>query len=184
MMSNPILSKAPTGGQWRTRRVVLIAVECLGLLVLSAPQAIAGKAAPPADTQARYATLKTAPVNARGGPGEDYKALWTYQAKGVPLQIVEDSGDWRRVCDPEGGLGWVRAHSLDGRRTVMRTAPSDLPMRRSASAEAKISAVLAARATAALLGCKGGWCRISVDHATGWVRADELWGTAEGPQCK
>jgi SH3-like domain-containing protein len=184
MMSKPILSKAPREGQWRMRAPWRFAGECLLLLVLSAPEAMAKQVSAPDTSQPRYATLKVAPVNARGGPGEDYKALWTYQKRGVPVQIVEESDDWRRICDPEGGLGWVRARALDGRRTVMRMAPSDLPMRRGPSADAKISAVLAARATASLLGCKGGWCRISVDHATGWVHGDDLWGTADAPQCK
>ena len=185
MKSNPLLSKAPGGGQWRARAGAPIAACVLSMLCLSAP-AWAGKAPMPTTaTQPRYVTLKSAPVNARGGPGEDYKALWTFQAKGVPLQVVEESDDWRRVCDPEGGLGWVRARTLDGtHRRVMRITGSDLEMRRGPSAEAKVSAVLAARSTAQLLGCKGGWCRISVDHATGWVRGDEVWGAADGLQCK
>ena len=161
-----------------------IAAECAGLLFLAAPHALAAKPAAPTPAALRYAALKTAPVNARGGPGEDYKALWTFQAKGVPVQIVEESDDWRRVCDPEGGLAWVRARALDSRHRVMRMAQRDLPLRRAPSTEAKITAVLAAHATADLLSCKAGWCRITVDHATGWVRADEVWGTGEGPQCK
>jgi SH3-like domain-containing protein len=165
-----------------------ISGECLLLFILCTASAQAGrppaKSAQPEATQLRYATLRAAPVNARGGPGEDYKALWTYQAKGVPVQIVEVSEDWRRICDPEGGLAWVRARTLDNRRTVMRIVPSDLPMRRGPSADAKIGAVLAARATAALMGCKAGWCRIGVDHTTGWARAGDLWGAGDGPQCK
>jgi SH3-like domain-containing protein len=97
---------------------------------------------------------------------------------------VEEADDWRRICDPEGGLAWVRSRALDSRRTVMRVAPSDLPIRRSPAADAKISAVLAAKSTAALQGCEHGWCKINVDHASGWVRAGELWGVADGRQCK
>jgi len=187
-MSNAILSKAPVRGQWRMRRLRAISVQCLLATALCAAPALAAKApkaAPAAaPTQPTYATLKAAPVNARGGPGEDYKALWTYQAKGVPVQIVEQSEDWRRICDPEGGLAWVRARALDSRHTVMRTIPKDLPMRRAPNLDAKVSAVLAGRATALLMTCKAGWCRISVDHTTGWVRDDELWGAADAPQCK
>ncbi len=160
-----------------------IAADCLILLVVSAPEASAAKPAAEADTP-RYATLKVAPVNARGGPGEDYKALWTFQAKGVPVQIVEESEDWKRICDPEGGLAWVRARALDGRHRVMRTAQTDLPMRRGPSGDAQVTAILAAHATADLLTCKAGWCRITVDHATGWVRQSDVWGAADGPQCK
>ncbi len=187
MKLRAILSKAPAGGQWRKRKLVAIAVG--GAIVFSgAASGITKPVATPSDDAPvvglSYATLRRAPVNARVGPGEDYKALWTFQAHGVPLQVVEESGDWRRVCDPEGGLAWVRARALDSRRTVMRIALSDLPMRRAPSMEAKATAVLAARATAQLLTCKAGWCRISVDHASGWVRADEVWGAGDGPQCK
>ncbi len=178
------LSKAPTGGQWRNRARVAIAAEWFALSLVAAPGARAGSAPSSDPAQPRYATLKLAPVNARIGPGEDYKAIWTYQAKGVPVQIVEESDDWRRICDPEGGLAWVRSRAIDPRRTVMRIKPSDLPMRRGPSADAKVIAVLAARATAALLGCERGWCRISVDHATGWVRPDDLWGVSDARQCK
>ncbi len=183
----PILSKAVPGGQWPKR---VIAGLGFGLVVqfAGAPEAFARLFAKPVDKPAApglsWATLRRAPVNARVGPGEDYKAVWTFQAHGVPLQIVEESGDWRRVCDPEGGLAWVRARTLDSHRTVMRTAMTDLPMHRDPADDAKVTAILAARATAQLLTCKTGWCRISVDHATGWVRADDVWGAADGPQCR
>jgi SH3-like domain-containing protein len=187
MKLRPILSKAPAGGQWRKRKLVAIAVGGAVVLSGAAPMlarpVLAPSDAPPVGGLS-YATLRRAPVNARVGPGEDYKAVWTYQAHGVPLQVVEESGDWRRVCDPEGGLAWVRARALDSKRTVMRVALSDLPMRRAPSADAKVTAVLASRSTAQLLTCKSGWCRISVDHAAGWVRADEVWGSGDGPQCK
>lgn len=185
-MIDEILSKAPRGGQWRMRARPVISAVCLGLGLLESAcggQAAADRGADD-PSKPRYATLKAAPVNARVGPGEDYKALWTYQVKGVPVQIVESADDWRRICDPDGGLAWVRARALDSRRTVMRVVPSDLPMRRGPSAEAKVSAVLAARATADLLGCQRGWCRISVDHAVGWVRPSDLWGASDGRQCK
>ncbi|MFV4649139.1 SH3 domain-containing protein, partial [Mycobacterium tuberculosis] len=120
-------------------------------------------------------------MNARGGPGEDYKALWQYTAKGLPMQVVEETTDWRRVCDPEGGLGWVRVSSLDPRHTVMRTGVSDLPLRSRPTSDARAVALLATRAVADLVECKGGWCKISVDHATGWVRADEIWGATDAP---
>lgn len=186
--SELLLSKGPAGGQWRRGPGRLFPAFAV-FLCAQLPPALACAAAKSAPAPAeeagpRYATLKSAPVNGRVGPGEDYKALWTFQAKGVPVQIVEETPDWRRICDPEGGLAWVRARALDNRRTVMRVQPSDLPMRRRPSADSRVSAVLAARATASLQVCRGGWCKISVDHASGWVRPQEVWGVAEGRQCR
>ena len=156
-------------------------------MTAAGPATAAGKAperTPSGEPVPRYVTLKAAPVNARGGPGEDYRALWRYTAKGLPLQVVEETADWRRVCDPEGGLGWVRASALDGRRTVMRTRGGDLALGARPAADARVVAMLAARATADLVESKGGWRRISVDHAMGWVRVGEVWGAADAPQCQ
>ncbi len=151
----------------------------------TAVDAAPGKAPTPSgEPTPRYVTLKAAPMNARAGPGEDYRALWQYTVRGVPLQVVEETQDWRRVCDPEGGLGWVRANAVDPRHTVMRMGGSDLRLLAHPSPEARTVAVLAARAVADLLDCRSGWCRLSVDHATGWVRANQVWGTAAAPQCR
>lgn len=132
----------------------------------------------------RYVTLKVAPVNARGGPGEDYKALWTYQVRGVPLQVVEETADWRRVCDPDGGLAWIHKRTVDARRTVMRLEAHDLPLLRAPSDDAKPAAVLAGRSVAELATCKAGWCRLTASHASGWARAGSVWGTSDKAQCR
>ncbi len=181
-----VFSKAPSKGQWG-RPAGLACVLLVAVLAASGGDAAAaatpGERTPSGEPVPRYVTLKAAPVNARGGPGEDYRALWRFVAKGLPLQVIEETADWRRVCDPEGGVGWVRATALDGRRTVMRTRDGDLPLRARPAADARVVALLAARATADLIACKSGWCRISVDHATGWVRAGDVWGGAESLQC-
>ncbi len=132
----------------------------------------------------RWVTLKKAPVNARGGPGEDYKLLWVYPSKGIPLQIVEESQDWRRVCDPEGSVGWVHRRALESRRSVMRTSPRELILRDRPSDTARAAAVMAGRSTAELIGAKGDWRQVNVDHAKGWVRANEVWGLADKVQCR
>ena len=158
-----------------------------GRYATAAPPAATAEAAlrtPSGQPVPRYATLKTAPVNARGGPGEDYKLLWVYPRKGLPLQIVEETDEWRRVCDPEGSVGWVHRRSLTERRSVMRTRQSDLPLRAQPSDTARASAVLAGRSTAELVKCKAGWCEVGVDHAKGWVRTGEVWGLIDKPQCK
>jgi SH3-like domain-containing protein len=178
-----VFSKAPPAVQGFAGQALAVA----GLLLFWAlpVRAVAPRARTPSgEPVPRYVTLRAAPVNARGGPGEDYRALWQYTAKGLPLQVVEETDSWRRVCDPEGGLGWVRASAVEGHRAVMRLGARDLPIRARPNEQARAIAVLAARATADLLTCKAGWCRVSVDHATGWVRAGEVWGAADAPQCR
>lgn len=133
----------------------------------------------------RYVSLKFSEVNARVGPGDDYRRLWIYHARGLPVQVVAETTEWRRVCDPEGGLAWVHRRTTDGQRMVMRTQASAAPLRRSPHAQQRPAAFLAPGALAQLDRCNAdGWCRIKVDGFTGWAPAGSLWGVDERAQCR
>ncbi len=132
----------------------------------------------------RYVSLKFGEVNARGGPGDDYRLLWVYRTHGLPVQVVAETRDWRRVCDPMGGLAWVKGTGVDGRRTVMRLQPSRLPLLATPDPSAKVQAFLDGRAVASLERCKGGWCKIKAPGASGWTPQSAVWGTDARPQCR
>ena len=132
----------------------------------------------------RYVSLKFDVVNARSGPGDDHRLLWIYHARGLPVQVVAETVEWRRICDPQGGLAWVHRRTTDGRRMVMNPGPGAVALRRSAKPGASAAALLNPRALAALDRCTRGWCRVRAEGATGWAAANQLWGTAPDPQCR
>lgn len=132
----------------------------------------------------RYLTLKFATVNARSGPGDDHRLLWVYHARGLPVQVVAETAEWRRICDPEGGVAWVHRRVTDGRRGVINTGDRPSPLYRKPKTGAAVAAYLGARSMAALDRCQKGWCKVKADGATGWVREGALWGTSETLQCR
>ncbi|ODT86174.1 MAG: hypothetical protein ABS78_17670 [Phenylobacterium sp. SCN 70-31] len=132
----------------------------------------------------RYVTLKFGEVNARAGPGDDHRLLWVYRTRGLPVQVVAETSDWRRVCDPEGGKAWVHKRVTDGRRAVINLGSRPQPLLRKPRTGAETAAFLGARALASLDRCDKGWCRVKADRATGWVRQGALWGTTDTPQCR
>lgn len=132
----------------------------------------------------RYVSLKFGEVNARAGPGDDHRLLWIYRVRGLPVQVVAETAEWRRVCDPSGGLAWVHRRTTDGRRMVMNTHAELVALHRSPKGKSSISAYLNTRALAALDRCSKGWCRVKADGANGWTPATALWGTDEAPQCR
>ena len=104
---------------------------------------------------------------------------------GLPVQVVAETPEWRRICDPEHGLAWVHRRTTDGRRTVMRLKPEPLAMHAGANAQSRIKAYLAPRSLAELERCdKDGWCKLRAGRADGWAPAAEVWGTADAPQCR
>ncbi len=157
---------------------------CLGACGPKPAAKAQGKVTPSGLPVPRFVSLKFGEVNARVGPGDDYKLLWTYRTPGLPLQVVAETADWRRVCDPEGGLSWVHRRTVEAKRTVMRTAADPLPLRRSPKAGAGVEATMAGRSLADLGECKGGWCQVSAGKAKGWAQDSELWGARETVLCR
>jgi SH3-like domain-containing protein len=159
----------------------------LAALILAASAGMllaADRATPSGLPVPRYVSLKFDEVNARAGPGDDYRLLWIYRARGLPVQVVAETAEWRRVCDPEGGLAWVHKRTTDGRRMVMNIHAAPAALRRSPKPTSSVVAALNPRALAALIRCSKGWCKVKADDDAGWADADELWGMDETPQCR
>jgi SH3-like domain-containing protein len=131
----------------------------------------------------RWISLKSGKINARNGPGEDHRILWTYRVKDLPVQIVAETRQWRRVCDPRGGLAWVNVGTTSGRRSVLRLKPQPLALRKEPDQASPVTAYLGPSRLAGLDRCKDGWCKIKAGRAGGWAPAGELWGTAERQLC-
>lgn len=169
----------------RGRRVAVASVlaAAFALSPLGAAALADGRPTPSGLPVPRYVTLKFGSVNARSGPGDDYPALWVYRVRGLPVQVIAETSEWRRICDPDRGVAWVHMRTTDGRRNVMRTATSPLEVQSAPRGDARVVARLQPRALAALQRCEDGWCRIKADGVTGWVRATGIWGVDEKVQC-
>jgi SH3-like domain-containing protein len=183
-----VCSKALGAGQWLALGAAL-GMTALGACSRHGPSpsdaaAVQGRQTPSGQPVPRYVSLKFDKVNARAGQGDDYDLKWVYHAKGLPLQVVAETEEWRRVCDAQGSLSWVHRRTTDGRRTVLRNQAEGLPLRARPDDGAPETALLVGHAVAELKDCSGGWCRIAVGHSKGWIRAGEVWGLAPEPQCR
>ena len=164
--------------------LVLWMAGVLSLFGCASAWAQAPKTTPSQMEVPRYVSLKYGEVNARVGPDNAHRVLWAYRAKGLPVQVVAETREWRRICDPEGNLSWVLKRMVDGRRTAMRVQPTPLALHAQPKPGAKVTAYLAARSTANLDRCEKGWCRLKADGESGWAPEAEIWGAAPGIQCK
>ena len=161
-----------------------LGLGAVAALCLAPSMAAAERQTPSGYAVPRYITLKFGNVNARAGPGDDHKLLFVYRAKGLPLQVIAETTEWRRVCDPEGQIAWIHKRLTDGRRTVINTRKTPAPIYRSAKTDATPAAYLNVRAMAELDRCEKGWCRVKAPGAKGWVPVGSLWGTSDALQCR
>src|ERR1700741_4343563 len=112
----------------------LLAAATLGTVLVAGLVAGAADAAdrptPSGLPVPRYVSLKFDKVNARSGPGDDPRLFWISRFRGLPVQVVAETAEWRRICDPEGELVWVHKRTTDGRRTAMNMQATPAPLRR------------------------------------------------------
>ena len=153
----------------------------LGLSALLGVAASATASVPPVGPDSgkpvpRFESLKYGEVNGRQGPTLDHRILWTYHRRGLPVEIVAESGSWRRVRDPDGDLAWVNANMLDGHRMVFIAAANPTPLLATPRSKARTIALLGPGVVAQLKECKLGWRSIKVGPREGWVPGSVLWG--------
>lgn len=131
----------------------------------------------------RWASLKVSEVNARSGPSRDNKVLWTYRQKGLPVQILTETREWRLICDPDGGIAWVSRTLLSPRRSVMITGTQGQPLKSRPEPEGRVKSKVRPRALAWLDKCRDGYCRVSIGRESGWMEAGRLWGAQPEAVC-
>ncbi|HMQ58605.1 MAG TPA: SH3 domain-containing protein [Rhizobiaceae bacterium] len=134
----------------------------------------------------RFVSLKGKSVNLRVGPGREYAVSWRYLKAGLPMEIIQEYDNWRRVRDAEGAEGWVFHSLLSGRRTAI-AAPWET--RKSGKLIAVLSkpqqgadkvAQVEPGVIGAISACDGQWCRMEFSSQNytvrGWVDQAQLWG--------
>lgn len=179
------------------RRLSLFTAVCLALAgLISSPMLDAAGTAAYAQGAAkgpsglplpRFVSLKAKRVNLRVGPGRDYAVSWLYTKSGVPMEVIQEYDNWRRVRDAEGTEGWVYQSLLSGDRTAI-TAPwkksegedNFINMHREARINANIVARLEPGVMVEIKNCDGDWCEASADGTNGWLPQAEIWGAYPG----
>lgn len=127
----------------------------------------------------RYVSLKADRVNLREGPSKEHRTAWVFHRSGLPVEIVAEFDNWRRIRDAEGAEGWVLHSLLSGRRTAI-VAPwrrgETHPLRAAASPESRVVAHLESRVIVNVRECDKSWCRIRGRSFEGFIDQKLLWG--------
>lgn len=128
----------------------------------------------------RFVSLKSDKVNVRRGPSTDQSIVWVFSRAGLPVEIIAESDNWRRVRDSEGADGWVFHSLLSGRRTVLISPWSkgqeSVVLRNGRSTGSRAVAQLQSGVIGNVVSCDGEWCELTVDDYSGYVQQDKLWG--------
>lgn len=127
----------------------------------------------------RYVSLRSNEINVRRGPGLDYRKDWVFHRSGLPVKVVDEYGDWRRIVDSDGAGGWVYHSLLSGRRTVLITA--EMATLRDRPVETAVPVAKAEQGVVAQLRmCRARWCELEIKGVRGWALREQVWGIDAG----
>ena len=126
----------------------------------------------------RFVSLKSSRVNARIGPGLNYGVEWMYLKSGLPMEIIQEYDNWRRVRDADGAEGWINQALLSGRRTGIAAPWQNGGMHGSSCCRSRAGMAawsLVNRAVGSIVQCNGEWCQMSFDGHQGWMKQAMVW---------
>lgn len=162
----------------------LTVLFCIALLSAPVTAQASGEPAPDAKESAedkgtglplpRFAALRFEEVNVRTGPGSRYPIRWVYKRKGMPVEITEEFGDWRKLRDIMGDEGWSHKTQLTGNRSIILR--EDTTLQRYPEADAPPMLKAHKGVTARLLECNVDWCEVQIQSYKAWLPKKRIWG--------
>lgn len=127
----------------------------------------------------RYVSLKSDRVNLREGPSKEHRTAWVFQRAGLPVEIVAEFDNWRRIRDAEGTEGWVLHSLLSGKRSAIvapwrKGATHDL--RDDVDGASPVVARLESGVVVNVRRCGNMTCRVVGKGFDGFLDQKLLWG--------
>lgn len=127
----------------------------------------------------RFASLRSDEVNVRTGPGTRYPVDWVFKRRLMPVEIVAEFENWRKIRDWQGASGWVHQSLLTGKRHFVVTA-KNVALHKTPAHSAEVVARVEPEVIGEIKSCAGDWCRVRAGSATGWVERKDVWGVYKG----
>lgn len=149
-------------------RIKIIAIS---LLFIAFPSQAAVKQLP------RFATIRSEQVNSRVGPGLQYPLASIFIKKAEPIEIIQESGNWRQIKDFDGESSWIHVSLLSSKRAVVVKNNTAVPLFKTPFQNAKTIANVGPNFRCSFGNdCYWRFCKVECAPYKGWIERSKLWG--------
>jgi SH3-like domain-containing protein len=119
-------------------------------------------------------------INLRTGPGTKYRVVWELD-QGFPLEVLKRTGDWYRVRDFEGTIGWIHRSGVDKTPHMIvntnKKTKKQINLRSGPGTKYRVVAKAHYGVVLKTLEQNKGWVKVQHEQGvTGWVKRNLLWG--------
>tara|TARA_B100001287_G_C22402792_1_gene398676 strand:- start:47 stop:505 length:459 start_codon:yes stop_codon:yes gene_type:complete len=123
-------------------------------------------------------SLKNTKVNVRLGPSKNYPIKFVYEKKYLPVVIIDEHYNWRKVRDYDNDTGWIHISQLSKIKTTVTTKDNQV-VYSSPTIYSKPKVKLEIYQVLTIKKCNQTWCEIKNAKTNGWVKKDHLWAINE-----
>lgn len=130
----------------------------------------------------RFVSMGSGEAFVRTGPGKKYPVKWTLKKKSLPVEIILEFENWRKIRDHEGGEGWVHSSLVSGRRTAFVTGEDLVDLYSKSKESSRIVVKMEPGAIVNIDSCDGLWCKVKAAGYKGYIRQPRLWGVYDNEE--
>ena len=126
-------------------------------------------------SEATFLMLKNEKVNVRYGPGFKYPIKFVYKKRFLPVKVIDNKENFRRIIDHKNNSGWIHISQLKKVNSLI--VAEDTILFSKASKFSKPVAKIKSGRLLLVKKCEDRWCKIKTGEYSGWVDTKYLWGS-------
>ena len=124
----------------------------------------------------RYVSLKSNDSNLRIGSGLNYPIKIKYKIANMPIEIIDEYEDWRKINDFYGHQGWLHKSLIKGYRYAIINTSYKEAAQIYNKPKGIVIGKIGNRNIIKINKCTISWCHISLNKNKGWINKINLWG--------
>lgn len=126
----------------------------------------------------RFVSLGKDEAYMRRGPTTQHAIEWVYRRDSLPIQVVAEYGNWRKVRDVEGTIGWMNRVVLSNQRTGL-VIVDGAKLFRLPTPDSDVVALMQAGIVGDIARCEASYCQMRIDEIVGWIPKSHLYGVGQ-----
>ena len=123
----------------------------------------------------KFLSLKKNKVNVRYGPSFDSKIKYIYKKIDLPIKQIDKKENFRRIIDLENNSGWIHTSQLKPSNSII-ILENKILFKRSSDLSRPIARLEKGRLLV-IKKCENIWCSIVTEDYSGWIKAENVWGS-------
>ena len=127
----------------------------------------------------RFVSLKSDNSNLRIGPSENYPVKIKYIVANMPVEIIDEYKNWRKIIDYEENEGWIHKNLIKGKRFAIVNTPYENGLQVFNKPKGSNIGKIGKKNILEIKTCLINWCKIEYKKNKGWVNKINLWGIYE-----